>query len=1019
VLSVSIVGPVEVRRSDQILAVPAGKTSELLVRLAVDAGRPVSTDRLIDDLWGDDAITTRRNTVQSKVAKLRRAIGDPTIIVATDNGYVLSLGQNDIDFHRVLTGTADVSGMLSDGDNDGAVKRCSDLLAIFRGDLLPDAGDGDWAIAHRARLAAARLQLLESSFTARTSLGDSSVVVDVEAALVEHPYQERFWELLITALYRQGRQSDALHAYQRVRLQIADDLGLELGPQLRLLEQRILNHDHALAPAPTGSAQAGTIGNLPALKVELIGRDRDVATILGIVAEHRLVEIIGSGGVGKTAVAIDVGHRLVAVAEIAADGVWLARLETATSATDALDVVLAALDVTGGWSSLHERLRRARIVIVLDNCEHLLDAVAELVDRLLGAGPGVRIVCTTQIPLDVGGETLYELAPLALDEAIALFTTRAETPRRSQRVIDDDDVMELCRSLDGLPLAIELAAARTKTLTVEEINRRLDDRLDDRFNVLSDPTSRKPERRRALKATIRWSYDLLFPDDQRGLWALATFAGGATLPAVESVLASLDVPADAALDISTRLVNRSLVVVDDNAPSSTVRYRLLDSIRAFAIEAMRAADADRVATAAHARWFATAAAESTNGVRSSRQADYLALARAERANIDTAIAWSAVNNPRQALEMAIGFGWAWLVLGDSRGVERLNTALAAAGDDADPAARANALLLLGWLEASIGDLAVAHAHVDDATAIADSLGDVELQARCCYYLAYVVSHHGDFRQGIELTDRSRTLYDQLDRPWDQAANALFAARAAISAGDHARSIGARDDVERWLGMVDDPWFHVRYEAMLGELARLQHRFVDAVTHIARAVETSRILGFLQTEAYQTASLARAQLQTEDYAAGITTLGLAISKAEATGDLRMATLARVHLGRALRSVGQTEQARVVLEIAAEWHRQARGGEQAALGDVLLAALDSADDRDGAKQRLVEILATAQSDGLAHVEVFALDALARAAHRDGDAVAAAELLGQADQRMSEASHFISDRDRVDADEIRPTT
>ena len=173
---------------------------------------------------------------------------------------------------------------------------------------------------------------------------------------------------------------------------------------------------------------------------------------------------------------------------------------------------------------------------------------------------------------------------------------------------------ELCRSLDGLPLAIELAAARSKTLSIEEITRR----LDDRFVVLSDPTSRRPERRRALKATIRWSYDLLFPDDQRGLWALATFAGGAPLPAVESVLAALDVPAAAAIDVVGRLASRSLVIVDDEDPAGRDRYRLLDSIRAFALDAMADAGLTEAALAAHARWFADAAGSSTDGVRSRR-----------------------------------------------------------------------------------------------------------------------------------------------------------------------------------------------------------------------------------------------------------------------------------------------------------------------------------------------------------------------------------------------------------------
>ena len=232
----------------------------------------------------------------------------------------------------------------------------------------------------------------------------------------------------------------------------------------------------------------------------------------------------------------------------------------------------------------------------------------------------------------------------------------------------DDAVHELCRSLDGLPLAIELAAARTKTLSIEEITRR----LDDRFNVLSDPTSRRPERRRALKSTIRWSYDLLFPDDQRGLWALATFAGGAPLPAVESVLEALDVPAAAVIDVVGRLASRSLVIVDDEEAPMTVRYRLLDSIRAFALDAMTDAGLSERAFAAHAAWFADAAGSSTQGVRSSRQAEHLAFARAERANIDAALSWSIVNDPPVAFSLVNGFGWAWVVLGDSRGAQRIS-----------------------------------------------------------------------------------------------------------------------------------------------------------------------------------------------------------------------------------------------------------------------------------------------------------------------------------------------------------
>ncbi len=583
---------------------------------------------------------------------------------------------------------------------------------------------------------------------------------------------------------------------------------------------------------------------------------------------------------------------------------------------------------------------------------------------------------------------------------------------------DAEQVHDLCRSLDGLPLAIELAAARTRTLSVEEITRR----LDDRFLVLADPTSRKPERRRSLRSTISWSYELLFPDDQRGLWALATFPGGAPLPAVEFVLEALDVPADAAIDVVGRLASRSLVTLDapatvaDASGGHPVRYRLLDSIRAFALEAMTTAGLTERSRAAHAAWFAEAADSSTRGVRGAGQAEHLAFARTERANIDAALTWSTVHDPLLALRIANGFGWAWVVLGDSRGAQRILTALAAVGDAGRPRDRANALLLAGWIEASTGHLDLARDHIAAAFELAEATQDDDLQARCSYYLAYVVSHHGEFRTALELTERSRVIYETMDRPWDQAANGLFAARAAISAGDESGAVDAAGRVQRWLEEVEDPWLRVRGDAMLGELARLQHRFDDAVDHLGRAADRSRQLGFAQTEAYQVMSLGRAQCQAGDYDGGATTLELAIKKAQATGDVRLVALGRVHLGRVLRATGDSDRAREALEAATAWHREAGGGEVAALGECLLAAMDAADGNPGAGQRLETLLESARVEDDATVEVFALDALARLAVVGGDVPTGRELCEAADRRMEAASHFITEFDRTDAHWVR---
>jgi len=476
------------------------------------------------------------------------------------------------------------------------------------------------------------------------------------------------------------------------------------------------------------------------------------------------------------------------------------------------------------------------------------------------------------------------------------------------------------------------------------------------------------------------------------------------------------VPAAAAIDVIGRLASRSLVIVDDDAAPASVRYRLLDSIRAFALEALADARLSERALAAHAGWFADAAGSSTQGVRSSHQAEHLSFARAERANIDAALAWSIVNRPLLAVDIVNGFGWAWVVLGDSRGAQRILAALDAAGNAATVRDRANALLLAAWIEASTGHLAPARDHIAAAAELAEAIDDVDLRARCSYHLAYVVSHDGDFHRALELTDRSSALYEGLDRPWDQAASWLFAARAAISAADEQRSVAAVERVQHWLRSVDDPWLHVRRDAILGELARLQLRFDDAVVHLGAAAETSRHLGFRQTEAYQLSSLGRAQCQAGDYTAGAATLQLAIEKAEATGDLRLAALARVHLGRVLRALGHEPRARTVLEAATAWHRAAGGGEQAALGECLLAAMDAADRQPGSKDRLATILDKARDDGDAHVEVFALDALARIAAEAGDITTARDLCETADRRMEAASHFITDLDRTDAHSVR---
>ena len=249
---ISVLGPLEVRREGELVAVPGGKTSELLVRLALEAGLLVRVDRLLDDLWG--GVDTRRNTLQSKIARLRRALGDPAVIVSSDGGYKLDVEPSAIDAFAVLRRTVTASRLHDDGDDRGAADLSASTLAMYAGEVLPAAGDGDWVTPHRAQLEEARTKLVETGFSARLRLGETGDVIgELEAAVAAHPFQEGLWELLITALYRAGRQAEALATYQRVRSLLADELGLDPGPTLQQLEQQILSHDASLA-APDRSA---------------------------------------------------------------------------------------------------------------------------------------------------------------------------------------------------------------------------------------------------------------------------------------------------------------------------------------------------------------------------------------------------------------------------------------------------------------------------------------------------------------------------------------------------------------------------------------------------------------------------------------------------------------------------------------------------------------------------------------------------------------------------------------------
>lgn len=988
-LTVGVLGPVEARRDGVPLPVPAGKTAELLARLALDVGRPVRVDTLVEDLWGEPAT---RNTLQSKVSQLRRTIGRE-LVVGEGDGYRLALPPAAVDAAELSRLAAVSASAANAGDPTTSLAAARAGLALFRGDVLPELGD--WFAPHRARFEEVRLTLTERVLAGRVDLGaGGEIVAELEPLLVEHPLREGLWATMITALYRAGRQADALAAYQRVRRLLDDELGVSPGPDLRRLEQQILQQSPQLG---NGGARGTTApGNLPPLIGSTIGRGSDVAEVVSALAAGRLVTILGPAGVGKTRLALEVAHQL----DPAPGGVWLIRLDGVDPSADLTDAVAETLRIVGGVSALLDRLVGADSVLLLDNCEHLVGPVAELVESLLTVAPRLTVLATSQVSLGLAEEHQHVLSPLGHQESVVLFEERARQ-RRPGLVLDTGvraAVEEICRSLDGLPLAIELAAARTRSLSVRDIAHR----LDDRFGLLRDPSSSRPERRRALVGAIAWSYDLLFPDDQRALWALSCFVGGASLDGVGWVLAALDVPEEAVADTIGRLVERSLVIVDE-AGSGDVRYRLLDSIRLYAGERLRESGRASAALAAHARWFGRLAAWCDQHVRSERQPECLVIARAERANVDAALRWCAEQEPVLGATIAVDFGWTWVVLGDgTSGAARVRNAL----DGSLARDGVTGLLLVAWLESSAGNVLLAQQDLDRARRLAADLADDVLVADVERYQAFVAIQEGRPALARTAATASLVTYRAQRLDWSMAAALLLGGYAALMVGDLGTSSRAATEALALLEQIGDAWGLVHAQAMLGAVAQAEHRFADAARTLERAAETSVALGFLGQAALHRATLARVQQRAGDPRAAAS-YEQALQAASVSGDGRLAATARLNLARLRRSTGDTAAAVALWQENERWYAAAGGGDQALLNRCLLAAAR------GDQDELSEVLTEAEQSSDVESLVHALDGLARSAAAGADLSLARSLLERGDALAATIAHLVDAADRIDAE------
>jgi predicted ATPase/DNA-binding SARP family transcriptional activator len=650
-----LLGPLEVRGdTGRVAPLPGMKLRMLLTVLALDTGSVVAADRLIEVLYGDRLPAVPTNALHLLVAKLRRALGHAEDggakrLVTRAPGYLLALDREQIDLFRFERMVAEGRRLVGSRPGAAAVV-LRDALALWRGEALVDVAYDDVATVVRSRLEELRLEAIELRVEAELASGDHGhLVAELGRLTSEHPLRERLWGQLMVALYREGRQADALRAYQQARTELRE-VGLEPGPSLREVEAAILSHDASLQ-GPARSTGRG--GNLPVALSELVGRKQEVAELRLLLGVHRLVTIVGPGGAGKTRLAIEVARSL---ADDVADGVWIVELASATGT--AVAATAAALGVTAGGTDVGEAVVRALsgrdTLLVLDNCEHVIDEAARLVHDVLARVPSVRVLATTREVLGLEGEHRYLVPPLTLDAAVELFAERLESAGGPPMLVDADgrhQAFEICSRLDGLPLAVELAASRAVHLDASEVVRR----LDDRFRLLTGGRRTADPRQQTLRAVVDWSWNLLDDEERVVFRRFAVFAGTASVDAAERVCSGDGVSRDDVAAVLARLERKSLLYVERTARRT--RFGMLQTLADYARERLIESGEEDVVRRRHAQWAGDLVAGADVGLRSAAQLLWLGRLAVELDNIRDAVAWAVTHDRPRALVTAANLAW--------------------------------------------------------------------------------------------------------------------------------------------------------------------------------------------------------------------------------------------------------------------------------------------------------------------------------------------------------------------------
>jgi predicted ATPase/DNA-binding SARP family transcriptional activator len=809
-----ILGGVEVSHAGSPLALGGPRHRRLLAVLLLSADDVVPTGHLIEALWGAEPPRSAAAMVHVRICELRAALrigrtDQSAGLINRRGGYVLQLGDDRFDARQFEQLAAVGAQALADDDHAAARAQLHDALSLWRGPALVEFAGEPFAQTEAARLEALRMRALEGRLAADLALGGhAEIVEELQGLVAEHPLREPFWCQLILALYRSGRQADALAAFRAARTVLADQVGVEPGTELQRLHRAVLRQDPALDrhDAMHGPVPPPRRGNLPARLTSFVGREDEVAVLGALVREHRLVTLNGVGGAGKSRLALEVAS---AARPAFADGGWLVELAAVSQPDLVVQAVAAALAVREHPTRplievLVEHLRDAEMLLVLDNCEHLVAEVAELADRLLSACEGLRILATSRERLGITGEVLRPVDGLDLPAAVRLLVERARAvrPEFALSGTTAGAVAEICRRLDGLPLAIELAAAGVNAFGVEQIAAR----LDDRFRLLTHGSRTSLPRHQTLRAAVEWSYGLLSEPERRLFDSLAVFVDGFTLEAAVELGADVTGEANATTvpDLLASLVDKSLVMTEAPAAPAT-RYKMLETLRDYGRERLDAAGRTAWLRDRHAAHVLSLVESAETTMHGRQQPIWLRRLEAEHGNIRAALAWSIHQHDADTANRLAGSLYPlWDRHGHYREGRRWLSDVLAMTAPVSAVARVHALHSAAALAVIQGDLGQAAVAAEEAAALSRQARYPAGVAQSLRHLGLAAIYAGDLDRATALLEES--LHDARvagDR-WLEGFALLFLAVAALARADLRTTHTMAAECEAVLRPLGDP-----------------------------------------------------------------------------------------------------------------------------------------------------------------------------------------------------------------------